>query len=133
MAISNIHETLLMYTKQKSIINAQLSDVMMDMVSATRKNADEQLQYNEKVQQAYFEHYDGYDSMDQSEYIELLDMYENDHLFALQNLESWESELELKKNSLETKLNEISSYEQSWTKLLQQNIKNDFSYGGVGQ
>ena len=132
MAISNIHETLLMYTKQKSIINAQLSDVMMDMVSATRKNADEQMQYNEKVQQAYFDHYDGYGT-DEGAYIELLDMYENDHLFALQNLESWESELELKKNTLETKLNEISSYEQSWTKLLQQNIKNDFSYGGAGQ
>lgn len=132
MAISNIHETLLMYTKQKSIINAQLSDVMMDMVAATRKNADEQLQYNEKVQEAYFAHYDGYNT-DDSAYIELLDMYENDHLFALQNLESWESELELKKNTLETKLNEIATYEQSWTKLLQQNIKNDFSYGGAGQ
>ena len=60
-------------------------------------------------------------------------MYENDHLFALQNLESWESELEVKKNTLETKLNEISSYEQSWTKLLQQNIKNDFSYGEAGK
>ena len=30
MAISNIHETLLMYTKQKSLINDKLSTNMMD-------------------------------------------------------------------------------------------------------
>ena len=132
MALSNIHETLLMYTKQKSLLNRQLSDVMMDMVSATRQNAELQRQYNEKVQNAYYDDYNGYTAEPEA-YIELLDLLENEHMFDLQNLESWESELELKKNSLETRLNEISSYEQSWTKLLQQNIKNDFSYGGGGQ
>ena len=132
MAVSNIHETLLMYTKQKSLLNSQLSDVMMDMVSATRQNAELQRQYNEKVQNAYYDDYNGY-TEDPDAYIELMDVLENEHMFELQNLESWESELELKKNSLETRLNEISSYEQSWTKLLQQNIKNDFSYGGGGQ
>lgn len=132
MAVSNIHETLLMYTKQKSLLNSQLSDVMMDMVSATRQNAELQRQYNEKIQNAYYDDYNGY-TEDPDAYIELMDVLENEHMFELQNLESWESELELKKNSLETRLNEISSYEQSWTKLLQQNIKNDFSYGGGGQ
>lgn len=132
MAVSNIHETLLMYTKQKSLLNRQLSDVMMDMVTATRKNAELQRQYNQKVQDAYYDDYNGY-SEDPDAYIELMDVLENEHMFDLQNLESWESELELKKNSLETRLNEISSYEQSWTKLLQQNVKNDFSYGGGGQ
>lgn len=131
MAVSNIHETLLMYTKQKSLLNRQLSDVMMDMVSATRQNAELQRQYNEKVQNAYYDDLNGY-SEDPEAYIDLMDLLENEHMFDLQNLESWESELELKKNSLETRLNEISSYEQSWTKLLQQNIKNDFSYGGGG-
>ena len=129
MAVSNIHETLLMYTKQKSLINMQLSDVMMDMLSATRKNAELQQQYNKKVQDAYFDGDVGY-AEDSEAYIELMDLLENEHMFDLKNLESWESELELKKNSLETKLNEITAYEQSWTKLLQNNIKQDFSYGG---
>ena len=104
----------------------------MEMVSATRQNAELQRQYNEKIQNAYYDDYNGY-SEDPDAYIELIDVLENEHMFDLQNLESWESELELKKNSLETRLNEISSYEQSWQKLLQQNIKNDFSYGGGGQ
>lgn len=130
MAISSIHETLLMYTKQKSAINSQLSDVMFNMVSASRKNAEIQQQYNQKLQDAYYDEEYGYGT---DEYMVIVEGYENDHEFDLAQLESWESELELKKNSLETRLNEITSFENSWTKLLQTNIKSDFSYGSVGQ
>jgi len=129
MAISNIHETLLMYTKQKSAINEQLSGVMFDMMSASRKNAEIQQQYNQKLQDAYYDPDYGYGT---DEYMVIIEGYENDHEFDLAILESWESELEMKKNNLETQLNEISAFENSWTKLLQNNIKNDFSYGSVG-
>lgn len=130
MAISNIHETLLMYTKQKSAINGQLSDVMFNMVSASRKSSELQQQYNQKLEDLYYDPDYGYGT---DEYMVIVEQYENDHEFELSALEAWESELELEKNSLETKLNEITSFENSWTKLLQTNIKNDFSYGGVGQ
>ena len=63
----------------------------------------------------------------------IIEQYENDHEFELSTLEAWESELELEKNNLETQLNEITSFENSWTKLLQTNIKSEFSYGGAGQ
>ena len=130
MAISNIHETLLMYTKQKSTINEQLSGIMFDMVSASRKSAELQQQYNQKLQDVYYDPDYGYGT---DEYMVLVEQYENDHEFELASLEAWESELELEKNNLETRLNEITSFENTWTKLLQTNIKNDFSYGGVGQ
>ena len=130
MAISNIHETLLMYTKQKSAINEQLSGVMFDMMSASRKNAEIQQQYNQKLQDAYYDPDYGYGT---DEYMVIIEGYENDHEFDLAILESWESELEMKKNNLETRLNEISAFENSWTKLLQNNIKKDFSYGSAGQ
>ena len=130
MAISNIHETLLMYTKQKSVINEQLSEVMFDMMSASRQTAEKQQQYNQKCQDAYYDPEYGYGT---DEYMVIIEGYENDHLFDLAVLESWESELEMKKNNLETRLNEISAFENSWTKLLQNNIKKDFSYGSAGQ
>ncbi len=130
MAISNIHETLLMYTKQKSTINEQLSGIMFDMVSASRKSAELQQQYNQKLQDVYYDPDYGYGT---DEYMVIVEQYENDHEFELASLEAWESELELEKNNLETRLNEITSFENTWTKLLQTNIKNDFSYGGVGQ
>lgn len=127
MAISNIQETLLLYTKQKAMINGQLGDVMFNIMSASRQNADAQQKYNDTQQELYYEYY-GTD-----EYQDLIEMAENDHELALANLQSWESQLELQKNNLETKLNEVTTFESSWTKLLQTNIKNDFSYGQVGQ
>ena len=127
MAIANLHETLLMYTKQKSMINDQLSGVMLNLMYATTQTADSQAKYNEQEQALYYEYYgtDNYELM--------IEDLKKEHEWELATIESWEADLEVQKNTLETKLNTISSYESSWTKLLQTNIKNDFSYGGVSQ
>lgn len=127
MAISNIHETLLLYTKQKSMINDQLTGVMLNLMYATTQTADSQAKYNEQEQALYYEYYgtDNYELM--------IEDLKKEHEWELATIESWEADLEVQKNTLETKLNTITSYESSWTKLLQTNIKNDFSYGGVSQ
>ncbi len=127
MAIANLHETLLMYTKQKSMINDQLSGVMLNLMYATTQTADSQAKYNEQEQALYYEYYgtDNYELM--------IEDLKKEHEWELATIESWEADLEVQKNTLETKLNTITSYESSWTKLLQTNIKNDFSYGGVSQ
>ena len=66
------------------------------------------------------------------EYSEMLLQLQNEHEFEMANLNSWESQLDIEKENLENQLNEIQSYETTWQKILQANIKNDFSYGGVG-
>lgn len=129
MAISNLHETLLMYTKRKSMINNDLSATMMNMLNSSKQVAEEQAKYNDKVNDAYYSYYDD----DPDTYEVIMEQLENEHELVLANLNSWEQELELEKNNLETQLNEINSYESSWTKLLQTNIKGDFSYGGLSQ
>ena len=55
----------------------------------------------------------------------------NEHEFELSTLNSWESELDLQKENLETQLNEINGYESAWQKLLMASIKNEFVYGGI--
>jgi len=129
MAISNIHETLLMYTKQKSMINQKLSDVMFNMLGASRQQADNQAMYNAKLQDAYYNLYEAYPD----EYQLVIENLEQEHELELANLNSWETELEIEKNNLETRLNEVTTFESSWTKLLQTNIKQDFTYGGAQQ
>ena len=129
MAISNIHETLLLYTKQKALINDKLSTNMMDLLSSSKQTAQEQSQYNTKLDNIYYNYYED----DQDTYELLVEQLQQDHELKLANLNSWENELELEKNNLETQLNEITTFESTWTKLLQTNIKNDFSYGGVSQ
>ena len=129
MAISNIHETLLMYTKRKSLINDQLSTTMMNMLNSSKQVAEEQAKYNDQISDVYYNYYEE----DPDTYEMLTEQLEREHELDLANLNSWEQELELEKNNLETQLNEVISYESTWTKLLQTNIKNDFSYGGVSQ
>lgn len=126
MAISNIQETLLMYTKQKATINDELATIALNITSATRENADIQAQYNSQLQTYYYEYYED----DPTTYSDLVEILNQEHELDLANLESWESELELEQSNYETQLNEITSYESSWQKLLQTNIKNDFTYGG---
>lgn len=129
MAISNIHETLLMYTKQKALINDKLSTNMMNTLSASKQTAENQAKYNDQMDNIYYNYY-----KDDPETYELLtEQLEQEHELELANINSWEQELELEKNNLETQLNEISTFESTWTKLLQTNIKSDFSYGGVQQ
>ena len=129
MAISNIHETLLMYTKQKSQINEELSSVMMNILNASSEQADSQAKYNDKQNQLYYQYY----STDPDTYMLETENLEQEHELELANLNSWEKELEVSKNNLETKLNEITTFENTWTKLLQTNIKNDFTYGGTSK
>lgn len=129
MAISNIHETLLLYTKQKSLINDKLSTNMMNLLNSSKQTAENQAKYNDQMDNIYYNYYE-----DDPETYELLtEQLEQEHELDLANLNSWEQELELEKNNLETQLNEINTFESSWTKLLQTNIKSDFSYGGVQQ
>ncbi len=129
MAISNIHDTLLLYTKQKALINDKLSTNMMDLLNSSKQTAQEQSLYNTKMDDIYYNYYEE----DQDTYELLVEQLQQDHELKLANLNSWESELEVEKNNLETQLNEITTFESTWTKLLQTNIKNDFSYGGVSQ
>ena len=123
MAISNIHETLLLYTKQKSLVNEKLSTVMMNMLNSSKQVAENQAKYNDQMNEIYY----GYYEDDPENYELLTEQCQQEHELELANLNSWEQELELEKNNLETKLNEINTFESSWTKLLQTNIKNDFS------
>lgn len=129
MAISNIQETLLMYTKQKAMLNDKLSDIMLNMFSASRESMELQQRYNEQQQNYYYE----YAADDPELYQEVLEVLEMEHEFELSTLNSWEKQLELDKANYETRLNEITACESSWTKLLQNNVKNDFTYGGSGR
>ena len=129
MSIANLQEKLLFYTRQKSQINLQLSNVQMNQLSATRSSATKQQEYNQKLSALYYDEDHGYGT---DEYSEMLLELQNDHEFEMASINSWESELELQKENLVTQLNEVSSYENTWQKLLQTNIKNEFAYGGTG-
>ena len=129
MAIENYQEKLLFYTQQKSQISMKLSDIQMKQLSASKSTATKQQEYNAKLSALYYDEDYGYGT---DEYSEMLLQLQNEHEFEMANLNSWESQLDIEKENLENQLNEIQSYETTWQKILQANIKNDFSYGLVG-
>ena len=96
MAISNIQETLLMYTKQKSMLNQKIGDVMFQIMNATREAAEVQQKYNDQEQYYYYQYYD---SEDQTVYQEIMEQLTKDREYDLANLNSWESSLEVEKNN----------------------------------
>jgi len=129
MSIANLQEKLLFFTKQKSMLNQNLSNVQMLQISAARRAAQSQFAYNETYQELYYDPNVGYGTDD---FTDILIDLQNSHEFEMGSLTAWESQLEAQKEQLETQLNEVTQYESSWQKLLQQNIKNEFSYGGTG-
>ena len=123
MAIANYQEKLLFYTQQKSQISMKLSDIQMKQLSASKSTATKQQEYNAKLSALYYDEDYGYGT---DEYSEMLLQLQNEHEFEMANLNSWESQLDIEKENLENQLNEIQSYETTWQKILQANIKNDF-------
>ncbi len=129
MTIANLHEKLLFFTRQKSHISKKLSDVQMRQLAAAKQVQEKQQQFNAELSALYYDPDVGYGTDEYSQiYMEMV----NDHEFELSTINSWESQLELEKEQYETQLNEITNYENSWQKLLQQNIKVEFTYGGGG-
>lgn len=129
MAISNFQEKLLFYTQQKSRISMQLSDVQMRQLSASKIIQTKQQEFNAKLSALYYDEEYGYGT---DEYSEMLLQLQSEHEFELASINSWESQLDIEKENLETQLNEIQSYESTWQKLLSAAIKTDFVYGGIG-
>ena len=127
MANANLQEIILMYTKQQASITAKLGNIMMNTATASRNYAQKQQQYNEKCQNYYFTYYE----QDPDTYNDLVELLENEHELDLARLESWEANLEAEKNELETQFNEITSYRETWLKLLSNNLKKDDTYGSV--
>ena len=129
MSIANLQEKMLFFTRQKSLIGNELSNVQMRQLSATRKACESQQAYNQTLQDLYYDPDYGYGT---EEYAELLLELQGDHEFEMAALTAWESDLEAQKEQFETQLNEVTQYETSWQKLLGNNIKSEFTYGGSG-
>lgn len=129
MAISNFQEKLLFYTQQKSRLGMQLSDIQMRQLSASKNIQLKQQEFNAQLSALYYDEEVGYGT---DEYSEILLQLQSEHEFELSSINSWESQLEVEKENVETQLNEIQSYENTWQKLLAAAIKTDFVYGAIG-
>ena len=124
MSISNVHEKLLFFTKQKSLITNKMSNLQMQILSNTRNQLLKQQDYNAQLKSCADEY--GFGSEEYNEFFVILN---SEHEFEMASITAWESNLDAQKENLENQLNEITNYEKTYQTLLQQNIKRDFMYG----
>ena len=135
MAISNLQETLLMYTKYKSRMNLRISDIQLNMLAATKQETIIQDKYNKQMRDYYYE-YNQYNFGEgdnrQDEYNALCEALENEMESRLNNLRSWEDQLNTDKLDYEVRLSEITANENQIKQQLKTNLNSDFTYGGAG-
>ena len=129
MSIANFQETMFQYTKRLSQLNFNLSQNIMNSVSATRSYASEQQKYNEKLE----DYRELYEAIDPDGFKEIEQMLEHEHDLSMKRLESWESTLEAEKNQIELEISQLTTNKNNFEKMLSSNIKKDFSYGGTAK
>lgn len=131
MSVANLNEKLLFYTLQKSMITSKLSNVQMTLLSASRAQTAASVAFNNRLSELYHDPIIGHDAnpdLYNQYFIEL----QSEHELELSRLNDWESQLDAEKDTYETQLSELQTYEKSWESLLKNNIKSDFTYGGAG-
>lgn len=128
MSFTSIQSSLNFYTMQEASLTSELDDIMMSITSATRQTSDIAQQTSDK-RNAIYSNQDASGSSDSSQYDSELNQVQDDYDLKLATITDWESELEVKKQNIETQLKEITSYKESFKSMLKQNVKNDFKYG----
>ena len=129
MAIANFNEILMNYTKRLSTLNFNLSQNIMNTVSATRNYASEQQKFNEKIEN----YRELYELVDPDGFKELEEMLNHEHDLSMKRLESWEATLSAEKDQIELEISQVTANKTNFEKLLGNNIKKDFSYGGTAK
>ncbi|MFA7658869.1 MAG: hypothetical protein WCY19_05500 [Candidatus Gastranaerophilaceae bacterium] len=139
MSYAGVLATVNLYTAQKDELTSEISDIMMEITSASkqttqisedysdaRKDAKESFKDESLTNREAF--YEGYS--DATEYEQaILDDLKSDYECKLANVNDWEAELEAKKQTLQTEVQAASATLESYTSVLKSNIKRDFTYG----
>lgn len=123
MAFVGIQQTVNLYSMEQAQLTNKLSDIMMEITTASGENT-KLVQEESAKKKAVKEQYDTTDA----EYDVEMSEIEDDYELKLAKITEWESELEVQKESMETQVQAITSYKESFTSALKQNVAKDFKY-----
>ena len=88
-----------------------------------------QQKYNEKVEN----YRELYEAINPDAFEELEQMLTHEHELSMKRMESWEATLEAQKDQIELEISQVTANKNNFEKLLGNNIKKDFSYGGTAK
>ena len=141
MSYSGLLSTVNLYRTQKTDLTGELSDILMSLTRASRKGTElmyEETQQKAQIKEDYkteigeLETPEAYairrDEAEEDCKYEL-DQVEAEFELQLEKINCWEQELEFQKQTKETQVQMTGSYLESFTEVLKNNIKKDFTYG----
>lgn len=128
MSYASVLATVNMYTSEADDLTYQLGDITMQITKAAGKTSA--LATNATNQRAAIkaEADEDPDYADSTEYKEDLQDVQDEYNMKLADINSWEKELELKKTNMETRIQAIKSYKESYMAVLKENVKNDSNF-----
>lgn len=128
MAFAGIQATVDFYTQQQADLTNQLNDIMTDITLAARKSSTLAKQTSEKKEAIYDNADEDCSYKESGEYDEDLNKVQDEYELKLAQIQEWESALEVKKENLETQVQAITSYKESFQSALKSNVQSDFKY-----
>jgi len=127
MSFSGIQATINFYTVEQADLTNELTGIMQDITAAgsqTTLIADSTSKKRSLVEQTCSSGTDAYQNQ--------MNNIENDYELEMSKINSWENQLEVKKQQLETELQATTNYKESFTSALKQNVQADFKYAQGG-
>jgi len=127
MADAGLLLTVDSYTIQQSDLTNQLSDIMTSITRASQestsilqKTSDERAAVAKK------------DTVGSDQYNADMGAIDDEYKVKLAEVNEWETELENQKEELQTQIEAISAYKDSFQAALKQNVQSDYKFGGSG-
>lgn len=125
MATAGMIGSIDLYISERDDLTKQDSDILMQITRASGETSEimsEESQKEQALQQQY-------GPTDSPAYEAALEDLKDKYDFKLQEINTWEKELEVQKQNCETQLKEVTSYIESFQSALKTNIKKDYTYG----
>lgn len=128
MSYASVLATVNMYTSEADDLTYQLGDITMQITKASGKISA--LATNATNQRAAIKKEADEDPeyADSTEYKEDLQDVQDEYNMKLSDINAWEKELEAKKTNMETRIQAIKSYKESYMAVLKENVKNDSNF-----
>lgn len=133
MAYAGILATIEFYQARKDDLTSQLSDMMLEISQATKQSGDVAQEESKKKQTLLDKAKADSTYADSTEYEQDKQDLETKYNARLEEINEWEKELEIDKQNIQTEVEATSAYLESFTSMIKDNIKRDFTYGkGAG-
>lgn len=126
MSFTGIQTQVDFYTQREAELTNKITDIMMSETMASKQTSQIASDSIDK-RTVVANQYQG-DTTNPG-YVNAMAEIQDEYQLQLAKITSWESELEVQQNNLETELKATTAYKESFQSALKQNVQTSFKFG----